>query len=139
MRWLPVLRWRGTSQNPMAKADEQFNVQQPLRAAPSIIVHSQPCASNAGIFHGCDAFPAAGPMPSAGERDRLVAELVARMGNKDEAALGQLYDMTVKRLYKFALRIVRDPGLAQEVTEDALFQAWREASRFDVNRGKVIT
>ena len=37
------------------------------------------------------------------------------------------------------LRIVRDEGLAEEVTEDALFQAWREANRFDVARGKVIT
>jgi RNA polymerase sigma-70 factor (ECF subfamily) len=61
------------------------------------------------------------------------------MANKDEVALGQLYDMTVERLHALALRIVRDPGLAEEVTEDALFQAWREAHRFDVNRGKVIT
>ena len=73
------------------------------------------------------------------ERDRIVASLVSRMANRDEAALGQLYDLTVKRLHAFALRIVRDPGLAEEVTEDALFQAWREANRFDVSRGKVIT
>ena len=75
----------------------------------------------------------------AGERDRIVASLVSRMANRDESALGQLYDLTVKRLHAFALRIVRDPGLAEEVTEDALFQAWREANRFDVSRGKVIT
>ena len=75
----------------------------------------------------------------SGERDRIVASLVSRMANRDEAALGQLYDLTVKRLHAFALRIVRDPGLAEEVTEDALFQAWREANRFDANRGKVIT
>jgi RNA polymerase sigma factor (sigma-70 family) len=78
-------------------------------------------------------------MQSATERDFLVATLVARMANKEQAALGQLYDLTVKRLHAFALRIVRDPGLAEEVTEDALFQAWREAHRFDANRGKVMT
>lgn len=73
------------------------------------------------------------------ERDRQLAALVARMARKDESALGELYDMTVKRLHAFALRIVRDTGLAEEVTEDCLFQAWREANRYELGRGKVIT
>ena len=72
-------------------------------------------------------------------RDRTLSALVARMSDKDQAALGELYDLTVRRLHAFALRIVRDSGLAEEVTEDALFQAWREANRFDAGRGKVIT
>lgn len=110
-----------------------------FRVVPSTIMGSQICASNAGTYDAFDASNAANTVQGASERDRFVALLVARMANKDEAALGQLYDMTVKRLHAFALRIVRDPGLAEEVTEDALFQAWREAHRFDVNRGKVIT
>ena len=62
------------------------------------------------------------------ERDRSLAALVARMANKDEAALGELYDLTVRRLHAFALRIVRDTGLAEEVTEDALFAETDEAA-----------
>jgi RNA polymerase sigma factor (sigma-70 family) len=73
------------------------------------------------------------------ERDRILAGLVARMAKRDEAAMSELYDMTVKRLHSFALRIVRDTGLAEEVTEDCLFQAWREANRYELGRGKVIT
>lgn len=73
------------------------------------------------------------------ERDRVLASLVARMAQKDQAALSDLFDMTAKRVYAFALRIVRDAGLAEEVTDDTLFQAWREANRFDASRGKVIT
>ncbi len=73
------------------------------------------------------------------ERDRILSSLVARMTNKEDAALSELFDMTAKRLHSFALRIVRDEGLAEEVTEDTLFQAWREATRFDAARGKVIT
>lgn len=107
-----------------------------LRASSSTTAPRRAFAANAGSF---EAYSAVGEIQRAGERDRLVASLVARMANKDELALSQLYDMTVKRLHAFALRIVRDPGLAEEVTEDALFQAWREANRFDVNRGKVIT
>jgi len=73
------------------------------------------------------------------ERDRVLASLVARMAQKDQAALSEMFDMTAKRVYAFALRIVRDAGLAEEVTDDTLFQAWREANRFDASRGKVIT
>jgi RNA polymerase sigma factor (sigma-70 family) len=110
-----------------------------FRAGPSTVTASRSCAANAGTFDSLDASNAVGTVQRVGERDRVVASLVARMANRDEVALGELYDMTVKRLHTFALRIVRDPGLAEEVTEDALFQAWREAHRFDVNRGKVIT
>ena len=110
-----------------------------LRPAPSTMMPSQSCASNAGTFDAFDATHAGRSGQRARERDRDIASLVARMANKDEIALGQLYEMTVRHLYTFALRIVRDPGLAEEVTEDALFQAWREANRFDVNRGKGIT
>lgn len=73
------------------------------------------------------------------ERDRLLSALVARMVKKEESALSELFDMTARRLHSFSLRIVRDEGLAEEVTEDTLFQAWREATRFDAARGKVIT
>ena len=104
-----------------------------LRAAPTTIRPGESCAANSGNFE-------AGAQLQPGiERDHFTASLVARMANKDELALEQLYEITVKRLHTFALRIVRDPGLAEEVTEDALFQAWREANRFDVNRGKAIT
>jgi len=107
----------------------------PRAGSPNIALRRS-FAPNAGSSAACAA---AEEVQRSKERDRVVAALVSRMANKDEAALGQLYDLTVKRLHAFALRIVRDPGLAEEVTEDALFQAWREANRFDVQRGKVIT
>ena len=78
-------------------------------------------------------------LPQASERDRVLASLVTRIANKNELAMEELFDLIFERLRAFALRIVRDPGLAEEIAEDTLFQAWREASRFDVNRGKVVT
>lgn len=111
----------------------------PLRVRPSTILSSVSSTSHVNVVAALDAARAGDSVQQACDRDCMVVALVARMANKDEAALGQLYDMTVKRLHSFALRIVRDPGLAEEVTEDALFQAWREAHRFDVNRGKVMT
>lgn len=107
-----------------------------LRSAPSTIGNRQSSAANAAIFAASDV---GASMQRVDGRDRTFVALVMRMAQKDEVALGQLYDLTVTRLHTFALRIVRDPGLAEEVTEDALFQAWREAHRFDASRGKVIT
>lgn len=107
-----------------------------LRVGPTAIAPHQSYATKRGTRLACDDQSL---IRRAGERDRIVASLVARMAKKDESALSELYDMTVKRLHAFSLRIVRDPGLAEEVTADALFQAWREANRFDVSRGKVIT
>ena len=67
-----------------------------LRAAPSTFMPSQSYAANEGTFDAFDATHACGSVQRAGDRDRIVASLVARMANKDEVALGQLYDMTVK-------------------------------------------
>ena len=80
-----------------------------------------------------------GVTASHGDRDRRLEELVKRMADQEESALGELFNLTVRRLYSFTLGIVRDAGLAEEVTEDAMFQAWRHAARFDANRGKAIT
>lgn len=107
-----------------------------MRATSFIVTSEHARSANDGQF---TVSATTIPARQLGERDRLYAALLARMANKDETALGQLYDLTVTRLHGFALRIVRDPGLADEVTEDALFQAWREAHRFDLKRGKVIT
>jgi RNA polymerase sigma factor (sigma-70 family) len=71
--------------------------------------------------------------------DVELASLVARMRQKDQAALEALFDAAAKRVYSVSLRIVRDIGLAAEVVDDTFFQAWREADRFDADRGNVLT
>lgn len=112
---------------------ERFRATRPnVMSAPALAASVASCAALLAARSGDS-------LQQASDGDCLVTALVARMANKDEAALAELYNITVKRLHTFALRIVRDPGLAEEVTEDALFQAWREAHRFDVNRGKVMT
>ena len=71
--------------------------------------------------------------------DEELRELVARMAAQEQRALERLYDLTVRRAYTVALRIVRSPQLAEEVVEDAYWQAWREAQRYAAARGRVLT
>jgi RNA polymerase sigma-70 factor (ECF subfamily) len=66
-------------------------------------------------------------------------QLLAAIARRDEGALAQLYDRYGRVAYGLALRVVRDPGLAQDAVQDAFLAAWRTASSFDPARGKAST
>ncbi len=72
------------------------------------------------------------------EQARLTV-LLGSMAKGDEAALGSLYDAAIGRVYGFALRIVNQPGAAEEIASDVFLQAWRDAGRYDATRAKVMT
>jgi RNA polymerase sigma-70 factor (ECF subfamily) len=80
-------------------------------------------------------FDAAAVPPTGGD----LAELLKRSGRGDEAAFAQLYDATSARAYGLAVRVVRDPSQAEEVTQEAFLEIWRTASRFDAGRGSAVS
>lgn len=65
--------------------------------------------------------------------------LLRRSARGDEAAFAELYDATAPRLHGLALRVVRDPAQAEEVTQEAYLEVWRHASRFDPERGSALS
>jgi len=66
-------------------------------------------------------------------------ELVRRMAAGDESALGTLYDRYAPLLHSVARRIVGDDEDAEEVLEEAFWQAWRQAGRYEESRGGLST
>ena len=86
------------------------------------------------------------PPASAGPDPRFSATLgeaglrdcVARVVRRDEAALAELYEALVGRVFAVALRVTGNLQTAEEVAEDTFWQVWREAPRFDASRGAVI-
>jgi RNA polymerase sigma-70 factor (ECF subfamily) len=66
-------------------------------------------------------------------------ELLRRVGRGDEAAFAQLYDAVSARVYGLALRILRDPAMAEEAAQEALVQVWRTAARFDRAKGSGLS
>jgi len=66
--------------------------------------------------------------------DEAVVALVAR---SDEVALGELYDRFGRIAYGLALRVLRDPGLAEDAVQEAFLQIWRGAERFVPERAKA--
>ena len=71
------------------------------------------------------------------DQDAVDAELVARLAAGDEAALGPLYDRYGKLVYSLALRVVRDPAAAEEVTQEVFVRLWRNAASFEPARGRA--
>ncbi len=74
-----------------------------------------------------------------GADDAQLGAWIDRIVDHDERALAALYDATLSRVYGLVLRIVRRAALAEEVVEDTYFQVWRQAPRFDAQRGRAIT
>jgi len=77
-----------------------------------------------------------------GERSGAKPDLACLLRSSargDEAAFADLYDATAARLHGLALRVVRDPAQAQEVTQEAYLDVWRTASRFDPAKGSAIS
>jgi RNA polymerase sigma factor (sigma-70 family) len=66
-------------------------------------------------------------------------DLIARIVKQDQAAFSVLFKAMSSRVYSLALRITGSKQLAEEVTEDTLFQVWRQAPRFDPERGTAKT
>lgn len=65
------------------------------------------------------------------DEDRL-----ARVAQGDRRAMEQLYEQYERLVYSFALRIICDPHLAEEVVQDVFVRVWKQASRFDRERGR---
>jgi RNA polymerase sigma-70 factor (ECF subfamily) len=60
-----------------------------------------------------------------------------RCANADARAFRDLYERSSPRLYGVALRITRNAPLASDAVHDAMLQVWRNAERYDPERGNA--
>ncbi|MHB1599276.1 MAG: RNA polymerase sigma factor [Acidimicrobiales bacterium] len=65
--------------------------------------------------------------------------LLAGMAVGDERAGVVFVRRYQRRVYGLALGILRDPGMAEDVAQDAFVRAWTHASVFDPRRGAAAT
>ena len=99
-----------------------------------------------------NSFSAARPPPKNVDNDGLgtaaqtrhttgvmLSDFLLRSSRGDPAAFASLYDATSARSFGLVLRIVRNYALAEEVTQEAYFQAWQTAGRYEVSRGSALS
>ena len=66
-------------------------------------------------------------------------ELAAALAAGEVDALAQLYDRYGPLAYSVSVRILGDPGKAEDVVQDAFLKLWHSAARFDAHRGSLRT
>lgn len=71
--------------------------------------------------------------PSLADPGRLL-ELSAA-GDLD--AFGRFYDLMAPRVYGLTLRILRDPGYAEETVQEVFLQIWKQSSGYSPTLGSV--
>ena len=80
------------------------------------------------------AFERDGPLTRESEQE-LMRQLMAG----DEVAMRALYERFGRPVYTLGLRLLGSHEVAEELTQDVFMAAWRKASRFDANRGRLST
>ena len=68
-------------------------------------------------------------------RNQEWAALIGRVAEGDQDALTTLYDATNRFIYGLLLRIVGNTATAEEVLLDVYVQLWKQAARYDRQRG----
>ncbi len=53
------------------------------------------------------------------------------------APVSELYRRYGRRLYRFGVQVLGNPGLAEEMVQESFVRLWRTAGRFDATRGSV--
>ena len=65
------------------------------------------------------------------------AMLLARVKADDQKAMTELFDRYSGMVYSVALRVLNDPGQAEDVMQEIFFQIWRNPDSFVPGRGSL--
>jgi len=63
------------------------------------------------------------------DNDRVRA-LLERVALQDQGAYRELYQAFSRRVYAYVLNMLKDPGRAEEVLVDTMYEVWRAPARF---------
>ncbi|MDQ3326898.1 MAG: sigma-70 family RNA polymerase sigma factor [Chloroflexota bacterium] len=75
--------------------------------------------------------------PADGYTERSDGDLVASLRSGDTDALAELSERHSGATYGLALRILADPGWAEEIAQDVLLRLWRKPELYDPARGEL--
>jgi RNA polymerase sigma-70 factor, ECF subfamily len=63
--------------------------------------------------------------------------LLTRAKGGDQQAMTELFDQYSGMVYSVALRVLNDPGQAEDVMQEIFFQVWRNPNAFVTGRGSL--
>jgi len=83
---------------------------------------------------GAGGFRAADPVRFTTAQDELLLE---RVRTRDPKAMTDLFDRYGGMVYSVALRVLKDPGHAEDVMQDVFFNLWENPRTFAAGRGSM--
>jgi len=86
-----------------------------------------------------DADPVAGARHRTASDADPVAGALHRAASGDEAAFAEFYRHVAPVVHGIVLKILRDPAMSEEVTQEVFVELWRLAPRYDAERGSPRT
>lgn len=72
------------------------------------------------------------------DEDVLLRAVMARVADRDQQALAELYDVCSSRLFAVAQCITGDRAAAEEIVSDIFFQLWQSGKRYENEQCRVI-
>ncbi len=63
--------------------------------------------------------------------------LLERVRAKDQNSMTDLFDRYGSMVYSVALRVLKDPGNAEDIMQDIFFQLWENPQAFNAGRGSL--
>jgi len=71
------------------------------------------------------------------DHDRGDDLLLERVRGRSQQAMADVFDRYGGMVYSVALRVLKDPGQAEDVMQEVFFQLWRKPDAFTQGRGSV--
>lgn len=71
--------------------------------------------------------------------DRSDADLVSGVQRRDQSDLKAIYDRFGGAVHSIALKVLRDPDLAEDVVQETFVTFWTSPEKFDAARGSLKT
>jgi RNA polymerase sigma-70 factor (ECF subfamily) len=75
--------------------------------------------------------------PEPLQLDDPAGALLVRAGRGDQTAFAELFDLLSPMVHGVVRKVVRDPAISEEVTQEVFVELWRLAARFDGTKGSA--
>lgn len=79
-----------------------------------------------------------GPGRRASTDNAQLVDLLSRTGQGDQAAFGELYELTARRVFGMARRILVDAELSEDTTQEVYLQVWKTAAKYQPGSGSPL-
>ena len=79
------------------------------------------------------------PQPSTSQRKEHLLDVIARVANRDRAALAELYELTSAKLFGITLRICGDQAAAEDVLQEVFIKIWHRADHYQAGTYSPIS